>query len=54
MGQSKQLSVGPDAVVSIMIGLVVSQAPEGVDTLAYVQLLSLCIGLFVLVLGLLR
>lgn len=54
MGQSRQLSVGPDAVVSILVSLVVSQTPDGVDPYIYVQILSFGIGVFVLVLGLLR
>jgi MFS superfamily sulfate permease-like transporter len=54
MGQSRQLSVGPDAVVSIMTALVVASTPDGVDPLQYVQLLSFFIGVFVFILGILR
>jgi MFS superfamily sulfate permease-like transporter len=52
MGQSMQLSMGPDAVVSIMVGVVVEESE--LDPLVFVQLLAFGIGVFVLALGLMR
>lgn len=54
MGQSRQVSMGPNSIVSIMTGLIVNEAPDGVDSLQYVQLFSFLIGVLLLILGTLR
>jgi high affinity sulfate transporter 1 len=52
MGQSRHLSIGPDALVSILFGLAVPLAPDNPILLA--QVVSLFGGIFLFVMGLLR
>jgi high affinity sulfate transporter 1 len=52
MGHSRQLSVGPDALVSTLFGAAVEIAPE--HPLILAQCLGLLVGLMLLLLGLLR
>jgi MFS superfamily sulfate permease-like transporter len=52
MGQSRHLSMGPDALVSILFGLAVPLAPD--NPIALAQIVTLFVGIFLFVLGLLR